>query len=100
MAVTPASGRPFEQLVQLHPALGEHLECRVRTGFTCGYAPVRGGRRFSLGRARGARVSCGLQPAGRPISSGSVQMTVNDEPRMLPDGTIVARRGAAAWTTT
>jgi hypothetical protein len=40
IAVTRRIRAAIEQLGKLHPALGEHLERSVRTGFTCCYAPV------------------------------------------------------------
>jgi hypothetical protein len=40
IAVTRRIRAAIEQVGKLHPALGEHLERRVRTGFTCAYLPV------------------------------------------------------------
>src|SRR5262245_2124249 len=40
LAVTRRIRAAIEQIGKLHPALGEHLERNVRTGFTCCYAPV------------------------------------------------------------
>jgi hypothetical protein len=40
IAVTRRIRAAIEQLGKLHPALGEHLEASVRTGFTCCYSPV------------------------------------------------------------
>ena len=40
IAVTRRIRAAIEQLGKLHPALGEHLERTVRTGFTCCYSPV------------------------------------------------------------
>ena len=40
LAVTRRIRAAIEQLGKLHPALGEHLERSVRTGFSCSYVPV------------------------------------------------------------
>jgi hypothetical protein len=40
IAVTRRIRAAIEQLGKLHPALGDHLERSVRTGFACCYAPV------------------------------------------------------------
>jgi hypothetical protein len=40
IAVTRRIRAAIEQLSKLHPALGEHLDTSVRTGFTCCYSPV------------------------------------------------------------
>ena len=40
LAVTRRIRAAIEQLGKLHPALGEHLERSVRTGFSCCYVPV------------------------------------------------------------
>jgi hypothetical protein len=46
IAVTRRIRAAIEQLGKLHPALGEHLERSVRTGFSCCYAPVEHGDRL------------------------------------------------------
>jgi non-specific serine/threonine protein kinase len=40
IAVTRRIRAAIDQLAKLHPALGDHLERSVRTGFTCCYMPL------------------------------------------------------------
>ena len=48
IAVTRRIRAAIEQLGKLHPALGEHLERSVRTGFTCGDSPGRASGSLAL----------------------------------------------------